>query len=191
MNVPGDTRTDYYIPRMEWAGNSDELVLQRINRLQNAVDVLLADPATGRLRIVHTERDNAWVDIHDDSLEWLEKGNAFTWISEHNGWRRLQLVSRDGTVVRTITEGDADLIRVLRIDEKNKQAYLLASPENPTQQYLCTVPLAGGKPERVTPVDQPGWHDYQIAKDVRSPFTRTRRSVCRRGSRSCRCPITR
>ncbi|MFO0802024.1 MAG: S9 family peptidase [Gemmataceae bacterium] len=163
MNVPGDTRTDYYIPRMEWAGK--ELAIQRANRLQNAVDVLLADPATGRVRIVHTERDNAWVDIHDDSLEWLDKGSAFTWISERDGWRRLQLVSRDGTVVRTITEGDADLIRVLRIDEKNKQAYLLASPENPTQQYLCTVPLSGGKPERITPADQPGWHDYQIAKD--------------------------
>ena len=49
LDVPGDTRTDFYIPRMEWAGNPHELVLQRVNRLQNAVDVMLADAATGKV----------------------------------------------------------------------------------------------------------------------------------------------
>lgn len=161
--VPGDTKTDFYIPRMEWVGK--ELVIQRANRLQNAVDVLLASLDGCPVRTVLTERDNAWVDIHDDSLEWLSKDSEFTWVSERDGWRRLFIAKRDGTSIRKITEGDFDVIRVLRIDEKNRTAHLLASPENATQQYLFTVPLAGGVPTRITPADQPGWHDYQIAKD--------------------------
>jgi dipeptidyl-peptidase-4 len=69
MNVPGDTKTDFYLPRMEWLDNSKELTIQRINRLQNALDVMIADSSTGSVRTALTERDGSWIDIHDDSME--------------------------------------------------------------------------------------------------------------------------
>jgi dipeptidyl-peptidase-4 len=163
VNVPGDTKTDYYIPRMEWAGT--ELIIQRINRLQNANDAMLADPATGKVRTIHTDRDAAWVDIHDDGLQWIEKDAAFTWVSEKDGWRHLYVVSRDGNSTRRVTSGEYDAIKVLNIDEKGGWAYFIASPENPTQRYLYRVSLKGSAPERLTPADQPGWHDYSISPD--------------------------
>jgi dipeptidyl-peptidase-4 len=166
IDVPGDTRTDYYIPRMEWAGNAQELAIQRINRVQNAVHVMLADVTTGTVRTVLTERDGTWVDIHDDVLKWVENRSAFTWISERDGWRHLYLASRDGTTVRRVTSGEFDVIRVLHIDEKAGRVYFLASPENPTQHYLYTAALNGsGTPARLSPVDQPGTHDYAISLD--------------------------
>jgi dipeptidyl-peptidase-4 len=164
MEVPGDTRTDYYIPRMDWADGARELVIQRINRLQNAVDVMLADAATGKVKTILTDRDNAWVDVHEDALDWVEKGSAFTWISERDGWRHLYLVSRDGNSVRRITSGDYDVIRVVHVDESSQSVYFLASPDNPTQQYLYRVSLNGSGPvERLTSANQPGWHDYQFS----------------------------
>jgi dipeptidyl-peptidase-4 len=166
IDVPGDTRTDFYIPRMEWAGNSNELVLQRANRPQNAIDVMLADATTGTVRTILTERDGAWVDVHDDAVEWVEKGSAFTWVSERDGWRHLYLASRDGKNVRRVTSGDFDVIRVLHIDEKSGQVYFLASPDNPTQHYLYRTALnCSGTPTRLTPVDQPGWHEYDVSPD--------------------------
>ena len=167
IDVPGDTRTDFYIPRMEWADGPKELVIQRVNRLQNALDVMIADAATGKLRTVLTERDGAWVDVHDDAVAWLEKGNAFTWISERDGWRHLYLASRDGNTVKRVTSGAFDVIRVLHIDEKAGSVYFVASPDNPTQHYLYRAALNGtGAPQRLTPVDQPGWHDYDISPDA-------------------------
>ncbi len=167
LDVPGDTRTDYYIPRLEWADNSREVVLQRVNRLQNALDVMLADAASGKVSSVLTERDGAWVDVHDDAVKWLDKGSTFTWISERDGWRHLYLASRDGTTLRRVTSGDLDVIRVLRIDEKAGRVYFLASPENPTQHYLYCAALDGcGTPQRLSPADQAGWHDYNISPDA-------------------------
>lgn len=164
MQIPGDTSTDFYLPRMEWAGNSQELVIRRINRLQNAVDVMLADTASGTVKTILTERDSTWVDIHDDALQWMENGKAFTWISERDGWRHLYIVSRDGSNQRCITPGEYDVIKLLHVDEKAGWVYFYASPENPTQQYLYRSSLTGsGKPERLTPSDQPGWHDYDIS----------------------------
>ncbi len=166
VDVPGDTRTDFYIPRMAWAGNSNELVLQRVNRLQNAVDVMLADTTSGQTRTALTERDGAWVDVHDDAVEWVEKGAAFTWVSERDGWRHLYLATRDGTAVRRVTFGAFDVIRVAHVNEKSGHVYYLAAPDNPTQHYLYRATLNGtGTPTRLTPADQPGWHDYDVSPD--------------------------
>ncbi len=166
MEIPGDTRTDYYIPRLEWLENSKELAIQRINRMQNALDVMLADASNGKVRTAITERDGCWIDLHDDSMEWVEKGTAFSWISERDGWRHLYFVSRDGKTVRLVTSGELDVIRVLHIDEKGGYVYFLASPDNPTQRYLYRDSLnGGGKPERLTPLNEPGWHEYNFDKE--------------------------
>jgi len=166
MDVPGETRTDFYVPRMEWVSNPTELVLRRVNRLQNTVDVMLADPATGKVRIVLTERDSAWVDIHEDSMQWLEQDKAFTWISERDGWRHLYVASRDDGKLRCLTKGQYDVIKVVYIDEKAGQVYFYASPENPTQHCLYRIKLNGsGDPERLSPTDQAGWHDYDVSSD--------------------------
>jgi dipeptidyl-peptidase-4 len=168
MAVPGDTKNDFYIPRMEWAGNADELVITRINRLQNAVDVMFANAADGTVKIALTERDNAWLDIHDDALEFLDGGKEFTWISERDGWRHLYAVSRDGTKTRRITSGKFDVIKVLRVDEKKGVAWFtsaLGGFEGAIEQNLFSVPLAGGEAEARTFAMESSWHDYQIAKD--------------------------
>ncbi|MBA4190225.1 MAG: S9 family peptidase [Planctomycetaceae bacterium] len=166
IEVPGDTRTDFYIPRMEWAGNSRQLIVQRVNRLQNAVDVMYADASTGQVQSVLTERDGAWVDVNDDPLELVENGKAITWLSERDGWQHLYFASQDGSNVKRITSGKFDVIRVLRIDEKAGFVYFIASPDNPTQRYLYRSALNGtGRPERLSPAQQEGWHDYNFSPE--------------------------
>jgi dipeptidyl-peptidase 4 len=169
LEVPGDPR-DNYIARMEWAGNSNEVVLQHLNRLQNTNQVMLGDAATGKVRTVLTERDEAWLDVVND-LQWFEGGQSFTWVSERDGWRHVYLSSRDGRNVRPVTKGSFDVIRVIRIDEKGVWLYFIASPDNAAQRYLFRSRLDGtGQPERLSPADQPGTHSYQISPDARWAF---------------------
>lgn len=166
LDIPGDTRTDFYLPRMEWNGRPDELAIQRINRLQNTNDVFLANSKTGIAQSIFSETEETWVDIHDDAFDWLENQDSFTWISERDGWRHLNLVSRDGHSIRQVTTGDFDVIRVVRVDEKAGQVWYLASPDNATQQYLYSVSLQGsGEPTRRSPADQLGTHDYDFSPD--------------------------
>jgi dipeptidyl-peptidase-4 len=165
-DVPGDLRNNY-IPRMEWSGNSDEIVIQRMNRLQNENQVMLCDAASGAMRTVLVETDPSYLDAVDD-WAWLEGDEEFTWISERTGWRHLYRVSRDGRDVREVTDGDWEIVRVLRIDEDGGRVYLTASPETATQRYLYRARLNGrGRAERLTPEDQPGTHEYDISPDGR------------------------
>ena len=50
MKVPGDPSNNY-VARLEWADNSDELILQRFNRLQNRNDVTYADAGSGETQL--------------------------------------------------------------------------------------------------------------------------------------------
>lgn len=167
MKVPGDPRNNY-IARMEWAGNSSELVLEHLNRLQNTNRVLLANARNGAVRLMFEDRDDAWLDIID-KLEWTG-GNRLLWVSERDGWRRAYTVSRDGEVL-PLTREPADILSIEGLDEEAGWLYYTASPENATQRYLYRARLDGSGPdERVTPNDQPGVHVYDIAPGARWAF---------------------
>ena len=168
LRIPGDPRQDY-LPRMEWAGSA-ELVLQRMNRLQDTDRVMLADAASGAVRTVLTETDSAWVDVVDD-LTWLAKGAEFLWVSERDGWRHAYRVSRDGTKITNVTPGRFDVVSVAGVDEPGGWLYYIASPDNATQRYLFRTRLDGrGASERLTPADAPGTHSYDISPDARWAF---------------------
>jgi dipeptidyl-peptidase 4 len=159
LRIEGDPR-NHYIARMEWAASSDELMLQRLNRLQNTNEVMLGDARTGEVRTVLAERDTTWVEVVDE-VAWLKGGKEFTWASERDGWNHVYAVSRDGKSVRLVTRGAYDVLEIEGIDDEGGWLYFVASPDNPTQKYLFRVRLDGkGSAERLSPRDEPGTHAY-------------------------------
>jgi dipeptidyl-peptidase-4 len=163
LDVPGDPR-NHYIARMNWAAASDEIVLQQLNRRQNINRVMLGSARTGRVRVILTEQDDAWVDIQGDDVRWLDGGRRFIWLSERDGWRHAYLAPRDGGPLKLLTPGDFDVVSVEGVDEAGGWLYYIASPDNPTQRYLYRTPLDGsGRAQRLTPSAQPGTHSYDIA----------------------------
>ena len=177
MQIDGDPRNQY-LARMDWAGanNSAELLIQRLNRLQNQIDLLVADARTGAVKTILVERDSAWVDVVND-VRWLDRDTRFTWMSERNGWRRMYGVSRDGATVRALSADSMDVTHpaflfgaqaVLGTDATGEFVYHYASPQNPTQLYLYRTSLRRpGVTTRVSPNDQPGTHNYNISPNGR------------------------
>ncbi len=169
-----------YLAFMEWAGNSGEIILQRLNRLQNTDKVFLIDNHSKEIPVVEypsasgapsrpvssreilTEHDDAWLDLQDELL-WTPDHKEFLWLSERDGWRHIYRVDRTEKAPVLITPGDFDVIQLLEIDPKSGHVYFIASPDNATQKYLYRVRLDGTGRERVTPKDQPGTHSYQIS----------------------------
>jgi dipeptidyl-peptidase-4 len=163
MKTPGDPRQNY-IAMMEWAGTSNELILQHLNRLQNTLQVMIANAATGDVRPILTEKDAAWVDVDLPTMQWIDGGRRFLWLSDRSGWEHIYSVARDGSEVKDLTPGNADAISVSGVDEKGGWVYYIASPENATQRYLYRARLdTSGKPARVTPSSQSGWNAYNIS----------------------------
>jgi dipeptidyl-peptidase 4 len=171
MNVPGSA-VQNYIPRMEWANNNDELILQQLNRRQNQCKIMLVNIAKADAKTIYHETDSAWVDAKGEATGWefINGGSEFIWQSEKDGWRHVYAINREGKQ-RLITKGNYDVISVVAINEATGLLYFMASPNNAIQSYLYKISLTGdAEAERITPYDQPGTHSYDISPNGKLAF---------------------
>ena len=166
MMIPTDAILQSYVPRMEWAGNSNQLILQHLNRKQNECNILISDVVTGKSNSIYHETDPAWIDVAT-SLEdkfWLNNGKEFMWTSDKDGWRHLFRIGRDGKTESLITKGNYDVMGVSALDEASGFVYFYATPDNATQRYLYRTKLDGSsKAERLSPLNQQGTHGYTVS----------------------------
>lgn len=163
--VPDDPRNNY-IPKMAWAKNAQQVIIQQLNRLQNSNWLMYGNIADGTTTPILTETDSAWVPLHND-LRWLDNGQAFTWASEQTGWRHLYRITRDGSTTTPLTNGKFDALAIQGIDSANGWVYFIASPHNATQRYLYRANLDGsGGLKRITPAGTPGTHTYQLSPNA-------------------------
>lgn len=172
MNIPGNP-SEHYLPRMEWTGNDQFLIVQQLNRKQNESKLYTCD-ITGTITTnIYSESDKAWIDIksrwnNDDprGWEWVNDGKAFLWVSEKDGWRHIYQIRSDGKKEMLITKGNFDIETISAIDEKNNEVYFIASPNNAIQRYLYRTKMDGkGKLELVSPQALKGTHSYDISPE--------------------------
>jgi len=163
--LPGVAK-DMYIPRMDWANGSSHILVQHVNRKQDTNHVYAVAADSGELTTVLIEQETEFLEIYDD-ITWLEKANAFAWISERSGWRHIHRVSGDGKTIVDLTPGEFDITEMTAIDENGGWLYFIASPENITQRYLYRSRLDGsGDMQRVTPQEFSGTNSYQVSKNA-------------------------
>jgi dipeptidyl-peptidase 4 len=166
IKLPGDPR-NHYIAQMEWAGNSSEVMIEYLNRLQNNAQIMLADAKSGDAKLFFEDTDKAWVD--DSPLDWIGKADGsqpsdLVWLSERDGWRHAWRVDRATGHLRLITNFQADVMPPAAVDAAGAWLYFMASPKDPVRLYLYRARLDGqGVPEQVTPANQPGVHRYDIS----------------------------
>ncbi len=163
------TTNDGYIPRMEWLTDGKGLIFQTLNRKQNESNIITSDLISGKSNIIHSERDEAWIDIKSRwndgdpaGWDWLNDGKTFIWVSEKGGWRQIYTIDLTGKE-RLITKEPFDVIQIDFFDSKTQTIYYSASPTNATQKYLYKVSLKGGKSSRVTPGNISGTNTYTIS----------------------------
>lgn len=164
FSIPGDSRNNY-LARMDFIPNSQEVMIQQLNRAQNKNSVWTGNINTLQLKNILTDTDAAFLDIHDN-IKWLENEKYFTWTSERDGWLHLYKVSRDGKQMDLITKGDFDVVNINCIDPVGGYVYYIASPGDFIHRYLYKSKLDGtGSAQQISPADRVGHHSYQMSGD--------------------------
>jgi dipeptidyl-peptidase 4 len=154
--------TDMYLPRMKWTAQANLLSIQRLNRLQNQLEILHANATTGQAMVVLRETDEAYVDI-TDNLTYLADGKSFIHSSEKDGYNHLYLYNLNGKLLRQITRGNWEVSSFVGFDEKKDRLYYLSTEVSPLERHLYSIGSTGKGKKRLTA--EAGTHHINMSPD--------------------------
>lgn len=177
----GDTSGKFLL-LLGWLPDGSEVLFARASRDFRQVDVLAADAASGKARLVLSERGKNFVRIAHEfvysgraGFTLLPDGSGFLWESERDGWNHLYVYDLQGRLVRRLTQGAFPVLEVEAVDAG--YVYLTAHAEARVYDtHLYRVPLRGGRLQRLT--EGAGEHQVEFAPN-RSCFIDTHSAIDR------------
>ncbi|NQY68504.1 MAG: S9 family peptidase [Flavobacteriales bacterium] len=135
-----------YIPRLKWSNTDSKLLIYRLNRRQNILEVLTANCITKENNISTTillkEESETYIDVTDDIL-FLKDKEHFIWSSESNGYNHLYLYNFQGKMVRQLTQGEWDVTKFNGFDENTLRVYFTCTEESPMKRAIYSVNYNG------------------------------------------------
>jgi dipeptidyl-peptidase-4 len=134
------SETDQYIPRIRWTNDNNTLCVYRLNRLQNKLELMLADRTTGSSRVFYTEENKYYIDeTLFDSFTFCENGKEMLMLSERDGWTRIWLVNLTDGNVQGVNEGNYDVTALLGFDEEAGVIYYQAAGSSPLRREVYSI----------------------------------------------------
>lgn len=149
LKVDLGTDTNQYIPRIKWTQDPNLLSIQRMNRHQNKLELLLAEAETGKTSLLLKEENNSYIDI-SDNLNFLQNGKSFIWTSELEGYNHIYLYDMKGNKTRKITDGTWDVDELKGVDEKAGVLYYTSAETSPMDRELFSIKLDGSGKKKLS-----------------------------------------
>lgn len=150
-----------YIPRIKWTRDPGLLSVQKMNRHQSTLDLLIADAETGDTRPVISEKSDTYIDI-SDNLTFLGDKKHFIWTSDKSGYNHIYLYDIDGKQAKQITSGNWDVTEFMGVDEISKTLFFVSAEDGPIVRKLYSVKLDGTGKKRLS--EKNGFNDAHFSE---------------------------
>lgn len=155
--------SDQYIPRIKWTGRPGELCILRLNRLQDTLDLLLADGNTGESRLLLQETNEKYIqEVGDETVVFLEGREQFLFQSERTGYQHFYLYDMDGALVGAVTSGEWDIIDYLGYDMQRETLYYTSHEGSSLQSNVWAISPDGKGKREIS--GKPGWNTAVFSK---------------------------
>lgn len=173
IQVDTGEETDIYLPRLQWTKDPSRLALQRLNRHQNHLEILIADANNGKTNLIYSEKNKFYIEITND-LTFLNDKKHFLITSEQSGYNHIYLCDLNGHQINPVTSGNWDVTNFYGVDPDNKRVYYQASKVSPVNSGVYSVKINGLDEKRLTDVDASHSARFSRSSDY---FINSRQSV--------------
>ena len=155
--------TNQYIPRIKWTPDNNQLCMIRMNRLQNEVEIMLANANTGESNVAYSETNPYYISqIGDDYPTFIGNGERFIIYSEKSGYNHLYLYNTDGELIQQITKGEWDVTNFLGYDEQEERVFYTSAEVSPLKRHVYSIKTNGRGKRQITEKD--GWNRPDFSK---------------------------
>ena len=140
---------DQYIPRIKWTKDPNKLVVFRMNRLQNHLELLMADASTGKTNVIYDEKNKCYIEINDN-LTFTDDGKYFLMTSEKSGYNHIYRYDLSGKLFNQITDGEWDVIDIKGYNAKENLIYYTSFQGSATNIHIYAIGIDGSNPTRLS-----------------------------------------
>ncbi|HUX59005.1 MAG TPA: DPP IV N-terminal domain-containing protein [Bacteroidales bacterium] len=140
--VKTDYDIDQYIAWPFWTPDSKKIAIQVLNREQNDLKIILADPSTGDYTQIYNEIRKSWVDFYEN-IYVIQNGSGFIVRSYRNDWENLYYYRWNGNLIARLTDLNFRVTKIERVDEDLKVLYFSATGTESTDIHAFRVGLDG------------------------------------------------
>jgi len=142
MKVP--LEADGYIPRIQFTGEKDKLMVMTLNRHQDRLDLYAVNARGTTAQLVLREENKRYVD--EPAYCKLDfSRDHFVLLSERDGYQHLYLYTMGGQLVRQLTSGEYEVTDYYGTDAAGKTFYYASNEGSPLEQYIYKVDMSGKK----------------------------------------------
>ncbi|RFB01709.1 S9 family peptidase [Parvularcula marina] len=150
---------DIYVATVRWHEGSPYVF--RLSRDQKTLDVLKADPKTGKTELVFSETSDTWVNLRASTFRSLDDG-GFLWLSERDGFNHIYRYDADGKNPVQLTKGEWPVTGLSCLDEEDGEIYFSGWMETAAVRHIYRTTLDGSEIEQVT--TELGWHSASFGE---------------------------
>ncbi len=158
--IDEDESADQYTAWPFWSPESKQLFYQVLNRGQDDLQILSANPETGKNKLVYEEKNTTWVEFFED-IHILKNNKGFILRSEQDGWRHLYYYDMNGKLKKQLTSGEWNVSDIKLVDEENQKIYFEANKGERLETHLFIVDFEGDNIEQLTSI--PGTHNATVS----------------------------
>jgi dipeptidyl-peptidase 4 len=155
-----------YITGLKWLPDGSALLIQRLNRPQNQLELLRNDLKTGNHEVIYVEQNlGNYVQVRPDNIVFLPNRNSFLWLSEKDGYNHIYEISMTTRVATQITKGEWEVFSIEGVNEGTGEIFFTSNEPSPRQRHLYKVSLDGRNRRKLTEGD--GCHRILLASNNR------------------------
>jgi len=135
-----DDDQDFYIPGIKWTNSIDQLAVFKLNRNQNRLEMLMANPRSTLTKLALRQDDKYYMDYENiDFVNFAADNKTFIGVSEQDGYRHIYQYNINGTILKQLTKGKWDITNVYGYDDKKQVVYYQSAEVSPMQRDVYSV----------------------------------------------------
>lgn len=142
MQVPLDA--DGYIPRIQFTGEKDKLMVLTLNRHQDRLDFYAVNARSTTAQLILREENKRYVDEATYADTDFSR-DQFVLLSERDGYQHMYLYTIGGQLVRQLTSGEYEVTDYYGADATGKNFYYASNEGSPLEKYIYKVDASGKK----------------------------------------------
>lgn len=139
--VPIASEEAYYIPRIAYTGQGQDLAVMTLNRHQNHLRMIYVHSQSLVPKTVFEEKNARYIMAENiQGIRFTPQG--FVYLSERSGYSHLYHFGHRGQLIKALTSGNYDVLNFYGLD-KSGNAYYQAADLNPMSRQVYRVDSRG------------------------------------------------